>query len=362
MSILARCLSLVLLFGPCVAGAFPEMIRHGYTQCTACHFSPSGGGLLTSYGRQLSGELMSRWSYPGEGLFLHGALGEAGMESGIHVGGDIRTAQIHRETAMERQGQLFLMQSQVELAYQKQNALIVLTIGEIERPMDKPFRGNFNAPQYYGQFQFNDYWSIRAGRFMPNFGLKLPDHTLVTRNYLGLLPYIKRDTVEANYLGENWTISMGSTRTTDSTPTSQQSHAMFATMAYSFAERYKVGLSHWKGEKSAKDHNMQSAFALLGWTHRFFSLLEFDRQELQHQVSTIGMTRLGYEVTRGIVPYLQIQILDPNTKNSNSRSYYQSVGMQIFPRPHFELNGQWTRVNTPQSSRDEAYLIFHYYL
>ena len=40
--------------------AFPEMIRHGYINCNACHVSPAGGGLLTAYGRTISKELLSR--------------------------------------------------------------------------------------------------------------------------------------------------------------------------------------------------------------------------------------------------------------------------------------------------------------
>ena len=31
--------------------ASPTMIRLGYADCAACHVSPQGGGLLTSYGR-----------------------------------------------------------------------------------------------------------------------------------------------------------------------------------------------------------------------------------------------------------------------------------------------------------------------
>ncbi len=44
------------------AGAYPSMIRHGYTQCAACHIDPSGGTLLTKYGRAQSELLLSsRW-------------------------------------------------------------------------------------------------------------------------------------------------------------------------------------------------------------------------------------------------------------------------------------------------------------
>lgn len=45
------------------AGAYPWMIREGYTACATCHADPSGGGLLTAYGRAQSDTLLSAsWS------------------------------------------------------------------------------------------------------------------------------------------------------------------------------------------------------------------------------------------------------------------------------------------------------------
>lgn len=44
---------------PRVASAYPTMIRHGYTGCGECHEDPSGGGVLTEYGRGQSAILLS---------------------------------------------------------------------------------------------------------------------------------------------------------------------------------------------------------------------------------------------------------------------------------------------------------------
>ena len=38
------------------AFALPTMIRLGYSECTACHISPQGGGLLNPYGRGIDRE------------------------------------------------------------------------------------------------------------------------------------------------------------------------------------------------------------------------------------------------------------------------------------------------------------------
>src|SRR5215471_3649791 len=48
---------------PGAAQAYPWMIRHGYSGCGVCHLDPSGGGLLTDYGRAQSDLLMAtRWT------------------------------------------------------------------------------------------------------------------------------------------------------------------------------------------------------------------------------------------------------------------------------------------------------------
>ena len=44
------CLAVV---APVPALASPSMIRLGYTNCSACHFTPQGGGLLTDYGKSI---------------------------------------------------------------------------------------------------------------------------------------------------------------------------------------------------------------------------------------------------------------------------------------------------------------------
>lgn len=357
---IARIWLISSLFFATPALAFPEMIRHGYVQCTACHFSPSGGAALTPYGRQLSGELMSTWSRPGEGLILHGAVGEAGMNKGIHFGGDIRSVQVHRENWREKMGRYFLMQAQVEALYQTSRFLVSLTIGEVERPMDPVFRGNLNAPRYYVLAQATDEIAIRAGRFHPQFGLRLPDHTLFTKNLLGFTPGLQRDSLEASYLGESWTGYLAFSETIAATALSQKEKAASVTLAYSPNSRMKVGVQHWHGQRTAQTRQINGLFANLGWSHRFFSLFEMNWQRVDSVRTEVGMLRTGYEWTKGVIPYGQYQYSRISSVSGHTDAF--SLGFQFLPRPHFEVNGQWTRVQAPTENSDQAYLLLHYYL
>src|SRR5436190_6515955 len=88
--------------------AFPEMIRHGYVNCTTCHVSPSGGGTLTEYGRELSKEVLSTWSKEGEANMAYGLVKPPEW---LLFGGDYRSVYVYRDTPLYRDGRYILMQT-----------------------------------------------------------------------------------------------------------------------------------------------------------------------------------------------------------------------------------------------------------
>ncbi len=51
--------ALFALFVSKPAAAYPWMIKHGYSNCSTCHADPSGGELLTVYGRVMSDAFLS---------------------------------------------------------------------------------------------------------------------------------------------------------------------------------------------------------------------------------------------------------------------------------------------------------------
>src|SRR5262249_44890220 len=62
---------LVLALGGGRAQAYPQFqFSSGTNRCSQCHYSPAGGGLITSWGRDESGDTLS---LGGDGAFLHGA-------------------------------------------------------------------------------------------------------------------------------------------------------------------------------------------------------------------------------------------------------------------------------------------------
>ena len=68
-------------------GAYPQFqFSSGTNRCSQCHYSPAGGGLITSWGRDESGDTIS---LGGDGAFLHGLWAPP---SWLALGADFRLA------------------------------------------------------------------------------------------------------------------------------------------------------------------------------------------------------------------------------------------------------------------------------
>lgn len=361
------------------AHAFPELTRHGYTSCTACHTAPNGGGALTPYGRNLSRELLSTWGALREAEVLHGALPKEWMESlegsPLRFGGDIRYIQTHRENANVRAGQFFLMQAGVEVAYDQGAWAVALSSGKIEDPRGaKEFR--FVSPRYYGLLRAGESLNIRAGRFPTAFGINLADHTLSVRRPLGLGPEVERDNLEFSWLGEKDQAFLSVMNSAPSTPDTDRERAVVLRYDRILNERSRIGGSFWQGEggSSASDSRYQrfmlALHSIVNISESWFFTGELDRQERLDKPSTgfnltqsqYAFLRLHYEPVRGVVPFFQVQHErgDVNLNSSEANKY--GLGFNWYPRPHFEFLGIWNRVSRQGAWSDEAYLLLHYYL
>src|SRR5271170_7738780 len=82
------------------AHGFPEMARIGYQNCIACHVSPTGGGVLTPYGRGMTSDILSTWHADGEDAIGHGLIKDKdgkpyATPDWLQLGGDSRWIQTY---------------------------------------------------------------------------------------------------------------------------------------------------------------------------------------------------------------------------------------------------------------------------
>ncbi len=351
-------LSLVL---SCRAWAFPEMVRHGYSQCTSCHVSPTGGGVLTAYGRDLAAEVLSAWSYADEGQFAHSRLGKDFSDMGVLIGGDIRGIEFYQKSPGFEKAQTFMMMADLQTAFQTGKFTGVVSIGEITDVGQGGIHGNFNATQYYGMVNITDQFVFRAGRFRPAFGINLPDHTLAIKAELfrQRVPSFQYDTVELDYLGDRWTVQAAAARALPSVRNNRQESVRALTVDYSFLSTMRAGVSYWSGSGPVVDRHMVGAHAILGFTKHLYNMTEVDYKYERDRNAQSALTQLAYEIHQGITPYLQYQRAQIDLKNGDTTDTY-GVGFHFYPRPHLELSGEWDH-STAAVASDGALLLAHYF-
>lgn len=341
--------------------AFPDTIRHGYANCTTCHVSPGGGGLLNGYGRSLSKELISTWGKQGEEQPMHGlAKIPEGTLDKFLIGGDARYLSRRTQGKSVDVDEGFLMQAQLRFGLVLDKIKFVMTIGKIENPRVKS-DVRYVSPEYFALWAPKEELYVRVGRFEPVFGLRLPDHNVWARSDAGFLPWIERDTVEFISEGETQFASVAGFQATSAMNVAQQITGYAASVYQVFSDRYRVGLSMMNAEGQGHRSRSYSVNGTLGFTEKFYTMTEVLRSSNNGADKDIGFLRMGYEITKGFVPLLQLQ--GRNSKGAANASESKSgVGFFWYPRPHFEIMSLVENVQTTKDKSIEYTLLFHYYL
>src|SRR5262245_47467507 len=175
------------------ASAEPMFLAKQYTRCTACHYSPTGGGLLTPYGRLLSHRELSttggNGAVPaageedaprGEQACLYGALGNA--LGPAHPGLELRASHLRLGFPGGHQDLNFIMNLDLIGAVQRKGWTLY---GSVGREPTLP-GADFVSYEHWAAYESSTGFGIRAGRFLPAYGIRFSDHTDFTRVFLDL--------------------------------------------------------------------------------------------------------------------------------------------------------------------------------
>ncbi|MEX2016713.1 MAG: hypothetical protein WD873_08715, partial [Candidatus Hydrogenedentales bacterium] len=166
------------------ASAEPMFLAKGETRCTSCHYSPTGGGLLTPYGRLQSRQELSTTSGDSE-AFLWGALGDS--LGPVDLGFDTRPTRLRVAFPGGTATRFLLMNADLLGAVQTGGWTFYGQVGR--RPKIGTTGADIYSYEYWGSTQLSSQWAIRAGRFFPAYGIRFADHTSYNRVTLGFDKY-----------------------------------------------------------------------------------------------------------------------------------------------------------------------------
>ena len=162
--------------------AEPMFLSKNETRCTSCHYSPTGGGLLTPYGRLQSRQELSTTSGDSE-RFLWGAFGDA--LGPVDLGIDARPTFLNVSFPGGESNRFLLMNADLLAAVQAKGWTLY---GEVGRRPDA-VGGDVYSYEYWIGKQLSGQWAVRGGRFFPAYGIRFADHTAYSRTTLGFDKY-----------------------------------------------------------------------------------------------------------------------------------------------------------------------------
>jgi hypothetical protein len=328
------------------AFGYPELTRHGYTNCTACHLSPSGGGMLTLYGRELSKELLSSNSEKGEQYFAYNAIPALSKNDKILVAAYIRGLQVLRTNKSYNEARTILMQADFEAAYNSKNWAILGTIGRQEIRKGLESKGHLFSRRHYILGRLNNNQNVRVGKFMKSFGLGDPNHYLFVRKYLNFDYDTETYNAEYSYLAEKWNFIatyISDFKTDDYFRNTEKGIALNTSL--NFFGKNKLGFSFYHGNDGRGERQVLGTWGIGSFTKNIFLLSEIDwqAQKIYNGSKSINgyvmSHRLSYEILKGIVPFISLDQKYLDLRNKQSELHSFGIGGHFFPRPHLEFSG-----------------------
>jgi hypothetical protein len=322
--------------------------------------------VLNQYGKSLSKEVLSTWASKNEENLFHGLIDTEAVNDWLVIGGDTRIAQVHQETDAVRRGRTIKMQAGFELGINQPNWAVVAYVGEFEEEFWHQY-----SPKYCALYRLTDELTVRGGRFMPTFGLNIPDHILSVRGPLGFGYGSEKDTLELSWLSDNWNF-IGSYYKTPSLKSDKNNSGYTGTISRIFSNTYKISLQYLNEKSDVVARSIVGINGLLGWSENLYSTLEYDRSSTELVGLNLPRTqghyflhKTGYEFFKGFHGIILNDYLQSNIDTGSTKNYKFGPGIQWYPRPHFDFQLFWTKQQSSQNiaqDGDYAWMVFHYYL
>jgi hypothetical protein len=375
------------------AAAYPQFqFSSGTNKCSQCHYSPAGGGLLSSWGRSESGDTISMG---GDGGFLHGAVT---LPSWVALGLDLRLAGTRTDDGSQQSPRAawFPMQADAYARFAFTDAFSLYLEGGVRGEV-RPASGytdtgagqiNTDFSTVADRFISREHYLMwrpsatgpyaRLGRFYAPYGLRFVEHIYYVRRYTGYQLYNETYNVSGGYVADDWEVHVSAFTPPPSSfpdPLSSVGARESGVAAYfekrmndmaALAAQARIGIgsevSRYQGGLVGKLWIDQAKLLFLGEA-------DFIRQEVsavpygQNQfVSYLGVTALP---VRGLMPAIAYERFQENLSVAGTGRNSILGQVNVFPWAHCEavLLFRYEMVgNASQPANTLGMLQLHYYL
>lgn len=348
------------------AHAYTWMIRHGYTACGTCHADPSGGELLTTYGRA-QGDLLLRMHYGGSassddsGKSAQDEDGEkpaAAEEASepttgflwglwdtpewLLLGGSYRNLNVYRPTAETNQTTIIPVMQADLYGQVRFGAFRAAASGGISRVrVGSPHARaaqvttgqgeelNLISRTHWVGVDIADKYTVRAGRLNLPFGLRMPEHTTwVRESTMTDRESDQQHGVSLAYVGESLRAEiMGIAGNYQIQPQEVRERGYSAFVESVTANNLAIGVSSKVTTTSVdrftgEENVLRQAHGIMGrWApfHQLVLMVEADMLfRTNADAGYVGFAQADYEIVQGLHFMLTGEVLDEGRSIASS--------------------------------------------
>lgn len=343
------------------SAALPRFSSRTGAKCQSCHVNPSGGSMRQAFGVQYGRETLPvpAWS---EDFQLEDFT--TVLTNFLGVGADFRTLYYYQKDASGSRNSLVQMQGDFYLNFRiakKVNMFLKKSLGSSYEVF-----GLLNILPASGH--------IKVGKFVPNFGTRLDDHSTFIRDSTGFSSASGRPELtggEVGFAPGAFTIVGGFYNATSADFAEGNNKAFLgrAEGLFEVGKETHVGLGADVFTTKLTDGSTRTMYGAFGsFSHKDFTVFgEVDaiKTKLGQSVSgLVAYLEADYVVTPGLDLKLAYDFYDRDTDLKTGATSRYSVGLEFFPLPGVELRPiyRYVKYQTIDAKADEFNLVIHFYL
>jgi len=359
--------AIVLLLAAAFAGnasALPRFASRTGAKCQSCHVNPSGGAMRIPFGVQYGREQLPvpEWSKDFELEDFSNVITNV-----LGVGADFRTLFYSQQVpgASARNG-FYQMQGDIYLNFR--------IAKKVSFFLKKGLRNGFEAFGLLHILPASGH--VKVGKFLPNFGTRLDDHTTYIRQVTGMSPEqgrVERTGLEAAVSPGAFTITGGIYNAEEGDfPPSSSTKAYLGRVEGMFNLAPDLFLGLGGNVLTKKVGGVTSTFyggmGSLSWG----GLTVFGEADLVKNKSPLGVTvtelvsyvEADYAVTQGFDLKLAYDFRDFDVDYKTGSIARYSIGFEFFPLAGVEVRPVYRIVKEDPNSgnKNEIALLLHLYL
>jgi hypothetical protein len=363
-------LLLVLLFLSDSGYALPRFASRTGAKCQSCHVNPTGGMMRQAFGEQYGRETLPvpEWSKDFEVEDFSNLV-----TNFLGIGADFNTlffsqqipdtagsnGNSNRNTFYQMQGDLYL------------NFRLAKHVNMFLK------KGLYSGFEIFGLLNIlpaSGY--LKIGKFLPDFGTKLDDHTAFIRTYTGFSPELGHPELtgaEAGFSPGPMSITGGVYNSTEGLGTSETNKKAYLGRIegmFKLAEETHLGIGvnvFSRSSSAGVRTNMYGGFGSFSQGNlTIFGEADIVQTTLagQNVSSLITYVETDYVVTPGVDLKLAYDFYDPDIDLKTGASSRYSIGVEFFPMSGVELRPLYRiKRESPVDLRNNEFdLLIHFYL